>query len=222
MKILIIIPAYNPDQKLKVLIQSLKKYNYTNIIVINDGSKNRSIFDKIKDEAIILQHNNNLGKGKALKNGITYVLQNLQNVKRIITVDADGQHKVEDINKVYQMSQLKENSFILGSRNFKDKIVPFRSKIGNKIMSYVLYKKYNKKIKDTQTGLRAISKFYFENLIQIPGDRFEYEMNVILYGIKNDISIIEVPIESIYIEKNKSSHYRIIRDSWKINQSLKG
>lgn len=216
----IIIPAYNPNEKLKEIVEDLKRNKYTNIIVINDGSQNKEIFKKIEYQTIVLEQKQNYGKGRALKKGIKYVLQHIKGIKGILTIDADGQHKIEDINKVYQAFQQNENSLVLGTRNFNEKTVPFRSKLGNKIISYILLKKYNKKLNDTQTGLRAIPKRYFKEMIQISGDRFDYEMYMILHCIKNDISMIEVPIESIYINKNKSSNYKIIKDSLKISKAV--
>ena len=134
----IIIPAYNPNEKLKEIVENLKRNKYTNIIVINDGSQNKEIFKKIEYQTIVLEQKQNYGKGKALKKGIKYVLQHIKGIKGILTIDADGQHKIEDINKVYQAFQQNENSLVLGTRNFNEKTVPFRSKLGNKIISYII------------------------------------------------------------------------------------
>ncbi len=220
-EVAIIIPAYNPNEQLLKLISDLVENEYRHIIVINDGSENREIFEKIGFHVVLLEHAQNRGKGRALKTGINYVIENIKLIKGIITVDADGQHIIENINNVYETFTEAEDCVVLGSRNFDKKEVPFRSRLGNKVMTYLLKKKYNLQLKDTQTGLRAISQKYLKEILFIQGEGFEYEMNVILYFIRKQIPIIEIPIESVYINKNKSSHYRVIKDSLKIYQSIR-
>lgn len=117
----IIIPAYEPDINLINLINDLSKNKYSNIIVINDGSESNKVFDVIKNKIILLEHDKNYGKGKALKTGFEYCINNIYNIKDIIgviTVDADGQHKITDIEKVYNKFEQKKDSLILGSRTF--------------------------------------------------------------------------------------------------------
>lgn len=216
----IIIPAYNPSKELYNLIEDLMKSQYTKIVIINDGSENTKIFEELEEKVKIITHKSNKGKGIAIKTGIGYCCNSYKNITGIITVDADGQHRIEDINKVYNKFYLEKNAIILGSRNFKAKNIPLKSKIGNKIFRYILKLKTKVKIKDTQTGLRAIPFCHLEQLTNIKGERFEYETNVILYAIKMNIKISEVDIQSVYINKNKSTNYRTIRDSIKIMLQL--
>lgn len=216
----IIIPAYNPSKELYNLIEDLMKSQYTKIVIINDGSENTKIFEELAEKVKIITHKSNKGKGIAIKTGIEYCYDSYKNIIGIITVDADGQHRIEDINKVYNKFYLEKNAIILGSRNFKAKNIPLKSKIGNKIFRYILNLKTKVKIKDTQTGLRAIPFCHLEQLTNIKGERFEYETNVILYAIKMNIKISEVDIQGVYINKNKSTNYRAIRDSIKIMLQL--
>lgn len=214
--IAIVIPAYNPNEKLYKEIEELVSNEYTNIIVVNDGSKEKEIFENIKNRGIVIEHEENEGKGQALKTGFNYCINNFRDIIGIITVDADGQHKVEDVNKVYM--KLKENTqnLILGSRNFEEKNVPYKSKLGNKIISNIVKQKTKHKITDTQTGLRAIPIQYIEEMKSLEGKGFEYEMNVILYAIKKRININEVKINTVYENKNKTSNFRPLIDSLKI------
>lgn len=218
--IVVIIPAYNPDEKIYEILKDLKTNEYTKIIVINDGSKSTEIFEKIEEDVTIITHEKNEGKGQALKTGFQYVLDNFNDIIGVITVDADGQHLIQDINKIYKKIVKDTDSVILGSRNLKDKNVPFRSKIGNLTFSKILEKRTKIKITDTQTGLRAIPIQYLKDFINIKGKRFEYETNMILTCLKNNIKIIEENIESVYIDNNKSSNYKIIKDSIKICNSI--
>lgn len=216
----VIIPEYNPDEKIYEILKDLKTNEYTKIIVINDGSKSTEIFEKIEEDVTIITHEKNEGKGQALKTGFQYVLDNFNDIIGVITVDADGQHLIQDINKIYKKIVKDTDSVILGSRNLKDKNVPFRSKIGNLTFSKILEKRTKIKITDTQTGLRAIPIQYLKDFINIKGKRFEYETNMILTCLKNNIKIIEENIESVYIDNNKSSNYKIIKDSIKICNSI--
>lgn len=216
----IIIPAYNPDEKLEQLVKELKKNEYNKIIVIDDGSIELSIFKSIKKNAIVLHHRQNKGKGRALKTGFEYCLENMEDIKGVITVDADGQHAIEDINKIYKEFQLNSKKVIIGSRNFQTKGIPLKSKIGNNLISKIIGKKYKVKIRDTQTGLRAISIRNLKRLKQVKGEHFEYETNMIIECIKKKIKIIEVPIKTIYLDKNKASHFKNIRDSIKICKAV--
>ena len=218
--ILIIIPAYNPGEKLVKLIKALKDSQYSKILVINDGSEKNDIFQKIREEVIIVEHKENKGKGQALKTGFNYCINNMKNVNGVITVDADGQHIIEDINKVYDEFQKDASYICLGSRNFEKDNIPFRSRLGNKIISKVLEKKTNISIRDTQTGLRALPIQYMKKLIEIPGERFEYETNMLLYCIKEKINIKEIPIKSIYFNKNKGSNFKVLKDSLQIYNTI--
>lgn len=217
----IIIPAYNPGECLIELIDKLAENQYAKIIVINDGSKSKEIFEKIKHKAVMLEHTVNQGKGKALKTGFNYCTKNMSNIIGVITVDADGQHAIEDINTIYEKLKIKRDSILLGSRNFDEANIPYRSKFGNKIISKILERKTKINIEDTQTGLRAIPIKYLQELEEISGERFEYETNMLMYCIKNNMQIEEIPINTIYIDKNKHSHFNVFMDSINIYKAVK-
>ncbi len=223
-KVSIIIPAYNPNEELENLVYELENNNYTNIIIINDGSKkvNQKYFDFIekKDNRIkYIENTKNEGKGKALKKGMEYYLKHNKNLKGIILADADGQHSIKSINEIYK-EFLKEDIIILGNRSFRDKNVPFKSKIGNKTINWLITRKTNKNIKDSQTGLRAIPNKHIKEISKIKGNRFEYETNMIIYILQNYLQYKEVSIETIYINKNKHTNFKKIKDSINIISSI--
>lgn len=134
----------------------------------------------------------------------------------IVTVDSDGQHKVEDIKKVAKRLVESQNKLILGSRNFDLSNVPFKSKFGNKITRTIFKFLTGLKVSDTQTGLRGIPTEYIAKLMNVPGERFEFEMNMLMEAKDNDIDIEEETIETVYIEENKSTHFNPLKDSLKI------
>ena len=137
---IIIIPAYQPDYRLVELINEIKNKTSYKILVVNDGSSKdkEEIFNKIKKDVILLRHDKNLGKGKAMKTGLNYVL-NKMNKESVIFVDADGQHIVKDIINISSLND--NNSLIIGTRDFNLKHVPFRSKFGNRLTSFFVKNK---------------------------------------------------------------------------------
>lgn len=216
-KVCIVIPAYNPTEYLEQLVNELTQNDYESIIVVNDGSvqKTNKYFENIKKHCIILKHKENLGKGQSIKTGIKYYIKNYKNLNGILTVDADGQHNIKDINNVCNKF-INTNELVLGIRNFKQKQVPIKSKIGNTIINKIFNIKTKYKLQDTQTGLRAIPNRYMKSLLEIKGNRFEYETNMLIFFAKNKEKILEVPIETIYYEKNKNTSFKSIIDSIKI------
>lgn len=221
-KVIVIIPAYNPNEKLIELVEKIDNQ----IIVINDGSREEReyIFKKISNKAIILKNEKNRGKGYSLKKGFKYVEENLKkDIIGVITADADGQHAVEDIKKVKK--RIKENynkneeKIILGSRNFKKKEIPIKNKIGNMISSYIFKKKSGVIIKDTQTGLRGIPKKYLREVQEVKGEGFEYEQNMLKNIVTNNIEYEELEIQTIY-NKNNESNFKIFKDSYKVVKSI--
>lgn len=218
--IAVLIPAFNPDDKLVMLTNDLIELGAGNIIVVDDGSKSecKNIFEIIKgfSQCTVLQHAVNLGKGRALKTGFNHFLNHYKGFTGLITVDADGQHKCRDIIRVAQALGENQNSLILGTRNFKDKNIPFRSRFGN-LMTAKLFNFFSgMHISDTQTGLRGIPYHHVLAMIKISGEKYEFEMNTLMECIQKRIDIKEVEIETIYIEENKSSHFNPLIDSVRI------
>lgn len=216
----IIIPAYEPDDKMIKLINELEEVLDGNIIVVNDGSSSKCdfIFKKAEKKAIVLNHENNKGKGVAIKTGLAYIKKNLVKTICVVTVDADGQHKPNDVKKIcnnlidLRKKFLVDKIMVIGSRKFTGD-VPLRSKLGNTITRYVFKLVSGGSIWDTQSGLRAFSFNMIPFLLDVKGDRYEYEINVLLEAVKNNIEIREIAIKTVYIENNASSHFRTVRDS---------
>lgn len=216
----IVVPAYNPGQALEDVIHELKEKGFINIVVIDDGSSNAKSFENLSD-IIILKNDVNRGKGNALKRGFFYCRNNLKEIKGIITVDADGQHLIKDVENIYKSFSCNYNSLILGTRSFNEKGVPLKSKLGNRIMQNKIKSKTGVNIKDTQTGLRAIPVRYLKNLLDLNGDRYEYETNMLLYFINNKIEIIQIPINTVYLNKNRCTYFKPLRDSLRVYKLVK-
>lgn len=222
LKIGIVIPALNPDNQLSELISNITtasnlKTSIQKIIIVDDGSdtNHQVIFNQLEQnypELIILHHPTNYGKGAALKTAFTYVQKNLPDLTGIATMDSDGQHTVAALSSCLDKFALNPHSLVIGVRHFTNDI-PFRSQFGNLLTSGLVRLLTRQKISDTQTGLRIIPTTYSTELINFPGDRFEFEFDMLLQAKKYDVKIIEQPIPTIYLDGNASSHFRVIRDS---------
>jgi glycosyltransferase involved in cell wall biosynthesis len=189
------------------------------VVVVNDGSDEEfaDIFKALKSMGCdVLTHPHNLGKGAALKTGIGHALSVYRDACGIVTADADGQHSLRDIRRLAERLAEGANGIVLGVRHLDNERVPFKSRWGNKITSFIFRLKTGIKLCDTQTGLRAIPMRYAFSVLQAPGSRFEYETNMLLYANKRNIPFITVSIDTIYQDKNSSSHFRAVRDSARI------
>lgn len=217
MKTAILIPALNPDRRLIDLVAKLRKATDSTIVIVDDGSTKEStpIFETLKNSygCIIEHHAENMGKGEALKTGIRCAMRQIPRPAGIVSADADGQHLPQDILRVSAALRTNPNSLILGVRNFSSRNVPFKSRWGNKITSFVFFLTTKIRCPDTQTGLRAIPASLAEFCLSVPGSRFEYEMNMLTCAAKKGIPLITVPISTVYLESNRSSHFRAVRDS---------
>ena len=219
-RISVVLPSLDPDEKLVAVVDGLLEYGFTDIILVNDGSKpeNLHYFTDLAaqhPEITLLTHEVNRGKGAALKNAFRYFLDNRPEGLGVVTVDGDNQHHPEDTRACCE-HMLETGRVTLGCRDFSQPDVPPRSRFGNRTTSAIFKLFVGMTISDTQTGLRAIPRDVVEQLVTVYGDRFEYETNMLLAFKDKGIDFDEVKIRTVYIEENKSSHFHAIKDSWRI------
>lgn len=221
----IIIPAYEPDKKLLNICSEIRAMISTPIIVIDDGSGNeyKDIFESlISNGFIVLNHAVNLGKGRALKDAFNYVLSTYPEVSGVITADSDGQHTPQDIKKCMDALASNLDKLVLGCREFKQENIPWKSRFGNELTKKVCSYLCGISISDTQTGLRGISKEFMKICLSIPGERFEFETNMLITA-KSHVKFLEVPIETVYESKtNHKTHFDPILDSISIYKIFVG
>lgn len=216
----VIIPAYEPDEKLLILLNHLKEAGIRNMIVVDDGSGSdyQALFARAEatEGCTVLHHAVNLGKGRALKTAFNACLLRFPTQCGCVTADSDGQHTPQDI--LACMKKLWENpeALVLGCRNFDAADVPMRSSFGNKCTRKVFRYLVGLSVSDTQTGLRAIPASFMKSLMNVRGERFEYETNMLIETKNMSVPILEVPVETIYLEENKTSHFNPIKDSVRI------
>jgi len=222
-KVTIVIPSYKPDEKLMSTLRNIISTGFTDIIVVDDGGgKNFAhIFDEVKQipECTVLHHEVNRGKGAALKTAFAYYLNNRHDSIGLVTADAFGQHLSADILRCAEVMAESE-SIVLGVRDFSQEHVPPRSKAGNRFTTGFFRVFFGKKISDTQTGLRAIPWKYVEPISKVKGDRYEYETHMLFLISKAKMPLCEQIIDTVYIDDNSSSHFRVVRDSIRIYKTV--
>lgn len=217
----ILIPAYKPDKSMLPFLTELKTLN-TPILVVDDGSgaQYAEIFKEARALGIeTVAHAVNQGKGRALKTGINKILLDCPDVSGVVTADCDGQHLVKDIARVLQALKDNPRSLITGGRQLREN-VPFRSRLGNGIMRFLFSVASGCKLRDTQTGLRGLPGCLLKRLAALPGERYEYEMDMLLVMRQWQVSIKEITIETVYIDNNSGSHYNALKDSLRIGKRI--
>jgi len=221
--LVVLIPAWNPDTRLIGLVEELAAYGFAMILVIDDGSPadRLSIFEQMKTVPSfhLLRHERNRGKGRALKTGFRYILSDLPMIDGVITADADGQHAAADIVAVARAMRDGSDEVTLGVREFA-KDVPLRNWFGNVLTKHIFGFVAGMKVSDTQTGLRAFRRSLLPQLEILPGERYEYEMTVLAYICRHIGKLREIPITTIYMEGDNTSHFHPVWDSLRIYRAL--
>lgn len=221
MNAIVIIPAYNPEDNLRRIVDRVWDFGNL-VIVVDDGSdiSRKDLFSCLSEKTIVIHHEKNEGKGAAVKTALKYIKENLWDCDVIGVMDADGQHLPEDMENIVTKARNEKDAIVLGSRSV-DGDMPLKSRLGNEITRVVFHLLSGVKVYDTQTGLRAFPIKLIDRLLQVKGTRYEYETNVLLYCARERIPIIEVPVKTIYHDReNTCSHFRTVRDSLRIYKDI--
>lgn len=215
-RVAVIIPAWQPEVSLLRLIDQLQAACFGLLLVVDDGSTGNSeeLLQQLPASVRLIRHAVNLGKGRALKTAFNTVLTEHPQIEAVVTSDADGQHLAADVVRV-ALKVLETKEVVLGVRSFATE-VPLRSRFGNTLTKRVFALLTGVRLTDTQTGLRGFCVGDLRPLLALEGERYEYEMGVLAYLCRHGHRPIEVPIETVYIEGNRSSHFDPIVDSMRI------
>ncbi len=220
----VLIPAYQPGEKLAPYASALLEAGYGHVVVVDDGSGAAydEVFSTLPQDGrlTLLRYPKNGGKGVALRTGLEYLRDHCPDAKIILTADSDGQHTVPDTLRMADRLHEDGEGLLLGSRNFKQDDVPFKSRMGNRITTVVFAMLYGRWIPDTQTGLRGFTRELLPRMIGVKGNRYEYEMNVLIDVALGKIPIKTLTIETVYENNNEGSHFRPLRDSARIYKCL--
>jgi len=231
--IAVLLPALRPEAALTTLAVQLASAGFGHVVIVDDGSGPgyAHLFDPLRrlPRTTLLRHAATRGKGRALKTGIAHVLDALPWVRGVVTADADGQHRFADILRVAAALNLHRRT-VLGTRRLAAG-TPWRSRLGNATIHAAFHAVTGIPLADTQTGLRGLPLQLLPGLRTLPGERYEYEMRMLLHlcGAAPAAPIglameppIELSIETVYLAGNRGSHFRPLRDSAQVLAALLG
>ncbi len=194
-----IIPAYNEEKRIGKVLQRMPDF-IDEVIVVDDGSKDKTSEVARGFGAKVIRLERNQGKGRAMSEGIKKA-----NGDIIVFIDADGQHKPEEIIKLVKPIVNSEADFVIGSRLIKVQGErPLIRKISNFITTSLIRLKLGISVKDTQSGFRAIRR---EFLPEIESKRYEVETEVLIKAVKKGARVKEVPVSMIY--GVETGHFRL-------------
>ena len=218
MKIIVGIPAFNEEKNIAVVITQLKKI-VDKIIVCNDGSTD--LTSKIAEElgVIVINHEKNLGYGAAIRS--IFLKSKDLDGDILVTFDADGQHRVDDINKVINPIINGKSDLVIGSRflDESEKEVPRYRKVGIKVITKITNATIKKQLTDSQSGFRAYSKKVLTELN--PSDAgMGISSEILIKASSKNFRISEVPIKITY-SGDTSTHNPISQGSSVIISTIK-
>lgn len=212
----VLIPVYRPGPTLPELVRELRP-EAAHVLVVDDGSgpEAEPLLATVAAPGVtVLRHPANRGKGAALKTGFRHAMR-AHPGRAVVCADADGQHHAREVR---QVAARVGQGIVLGVREFDS--MPARSRFGNTLTRLLFHAVTSRRVADTQTGLRAYPAELLDRLCGVPGDRFEYEMNVLLEAARSGLPIDEVPVATTYLDDNSGSHFSGVSDSVRIYRPL--
>lgn len=222
----IIIPALNPDDSLIGYCDELIAKGLDSILLVDDGSdaEYRHVFEVLSDRCDIIKHDVNKGKGVALKAAFAHflALPNANEFSGVVTCDCDGQHLAQDVKKIALELEKHNDTLILGTRDFSGTGIPKKSLIGNNITKFFYKLFVGGGISDTQTGLRGIPNELLVDYVDLTGNRYDYEMSMLVKATESKTPVLEIPINVIYNDNNAGTHYRPFKDAVLVGRILAG
>jgi len=206
-KLVIVIPAYNEEKTIGKLIDQLKNQGYRRIIVVDDGSEDRTYKIASSKNAEVFRHIFNRGLGGALRTGFAAALKNGADL--IVTMDADLQHSVSDIPKLVSPVINKEADVVIGSRMLDFRDMPLSRRLANKIANFFTWLFFGLKVTDSQSGFRCFSKKALAKM-DLTSNKMEISSEIIQEIKRNNLRLKEIPIKSIYTSYSLSKGQNLI------------
>jgi glycosyltransferase involved in cell wall biosynthesis len=216
--LIVVVPCYNAGPGFASVIARIAGVA-SNVHIIDDGSTDGAVDDVHSDIASIVRFETNRGKGHSILEGFRLALDSQAGCVAIL--DADGQHDPAELPRLYSIFKREQADLLIGTRRFEQRNVPWVSWFGNKLTRTVTRLLLGRTISDTQSGYRLHSRRLMEAVVRdIPGGRYETEMLILVKAIREDYRIIAEPIQTLYERGNPTSHFRRIRDSWRVWRAL--
>ena len=197
---IVVIPAYNEEKNIGQVLAGVKKYT-ENIIVVDDGSKDKTSQIAKSCGAEVFRHLINRGLGGSLGTGIKAALGKGADI--IVTLDADGQHDPDEIPKLVEPVKNKEADIVIGSRFLEKQEMPLFRRAGNYFFNLFTFFLFGIKTTDSQSGMRAFNRKVAESL-EIFTNGMEVSSEIIKEIKQQGFKMKEVPIKAIYTDYSLS------------------
>lgn len=215
----LVVPALHPPSSLPGYLAELRRRCGVPIVLVDDGSGpgSAAVFRQCEEAVpglVLLSHDANRGKGRALKTAFEYLLSARPGLAGCVTCDCDGQHDPADVARCLEALAARPGALVLGCRAFSLAHVPWKSRLGNNSMRALFRLVTGRAFLDTQTGLRAIPADFMRDLLGCPGERFEFETRMLLrLGPR---PLLQLPIRTLYADGNRATHFHAFRDSFRV------
>jgi len=215
MKIIVVIPAYNEERTIKSVIKEVKEHS-DEIIVVDDGSIDRTGEIARESGAQVLHHIINLGLGASITTGVKKALKDGGEI--ILTFDADGQHRAEDIFRLIEPIKKREAQVVIGSRLLDPRGMPFHRRVYNWLANLVTFILFGIWVTDSQSGLRAFSRQAAQSL-DLKTSKMEVSSEIIKEIKAHKLDLKEIPISAVYTDYSLSKGQNFIvglKTFWKL------
>ncbi|MDI6825999.1 MAG: glycosyltransferase family 2 protein [Candidatus Aenigmarchaeota archaeon] len=204
MKIGVLLPAYNEEKNIRTVIKDVKKYlPNSEILVVDDGSTDRTNELARQAGVTVLRHEINKGKGDALNTGFEYFLKQHPEVDIVVVADTDRQYYIDEIVKIVKPLQEKKAEFVMGYRNWKK--VPYANAMGNFVWRILFNLFFNTNLKDTNCGYIGLTRKAIKKIGRVRGG-YIIENAMLGDAIRNEIKIKQIPV-SVKYRKGRVSHF---------------
>lgn len=204
----VIIPAFNAAKTIGDLVQRVKAQGWP-VIIVDDGSQDRTAAIASDCGALVISHLQNEGKGRALRTGFEYAVRHRYD--GVVTMDGDGQHDPAEIPALIRAGEVQHAGMVVGNRMSNGALMPGKRRWTNHTMSCIISAMARQPIPDSQCGFRFVRREVLESL-PLRSKRFEIESELILRAAAKRWKIVSVPVKTIYDEQH-SSHIQPVRES---------
>lgn len=194
MNIFVVIPTYNEVNTIGYIVRNLTERGFR-VVIVDDGSQDQTVIDANKYGAELIVHSMNVGKGRCIREGLEYALENECDI--VVTMDGDGQHDLQEIDKFIDEYKRSGADIILGSRMNNPKKMPFIRRYTNIFMSFIISLILGKEIDDSQCGYRLLSRNGIEKM-SLRTTKYEIESEMLLEAKRHNLQIASIDIDSIY------------------------
>jgi glycosyltransferase involved in cell wall biosynthesis len=211
--LVVIVPVYNAEATLAKVVKDVRRNLPGALIIgVDDGSTDgsRKLLRTVADETI--EFDQNQGKGAALRAGFAAALN--KGAAAVLTIDSDGQHDAAFAPAI--VAALDHADIVIGTRDLSGEGVPKHRRIANMISSAATRAVSGGKVRDSQSGYRAIKAEVLRKVTAV-GDRYEYETDFIIRAARAGFTTVNVPISTIY---GSPSYFREFRDAWLVIKVL--